>query len=306
MRRVALSLLSLGLLFGGCGTSGGSAGGSEATGGTSSAGTGGSGAKATGGSPGGGGTPTQVGTGGTSSAGTGGIPGAGGSAKGTGGSASDAAAASDSGPAVSDPGGAPCPKCVKIFNGTSFEGWEANPATWTIVGGAMRGFGGPSRAAYTKADYGNVRLIVTSRLTPANGDHLGILFWGNRPMDPMKPQIDTAGWVQWMPPFGGMWSYHPPMHHSLKAMKLADAPVGSGVWHTTELLLNLDKGTLRSAVNGVETTRYTHEWPTERTDPTKRIIKGPIAMMKHGGGGSEYKDIWVEVEPTEDKLLTVK
>jgi hypothetical protein len=29
-------------------------------------------------------------------------------------------------------------------------------------------------------------------------------------------------------------------------------------------------------------------------------------MMKHGGGGSEYKDIWVEVDPTEDKLYTVK
>jgi hypothetical protein len=30
-------------------------------------------------------------------------------------------------------------------------------------------------------------------------------------------------------------------------------------------------------------------------------------MMKHGGGGSEYKDIWVEVNPTErDKLYTLK
>ena len=29
-------------------------------------------------------------------------------------------------------------------------------------------------------------------------------------------------------------------------------------------------------------------------------------MMKHGGGGSEYKDIWVEDDPTEDKLYTVR
>jgi hypothetical protein len=28
--------------------------------------------------------------------------------------------------------------------------------------------------------------------------------------------------------------------------------------------------------------------------------------MRHGGGGSEYKDIWVEADPVEDKLLTVK
>jgi Domain of Unknown Function (DUF1080) len=201
---------------------------------------------------------------------------------------------------------APCPKCVKIFNGVNFDGWEAAPSTWSIVGGAMRGSGGSSRAAYTKADYGNVRLIVTSRMAPVNGDHLGILFWGDRPEDPINPKIENAGWVQWMPPFGGMWSYHPPMHHSLQAMKIADANVDSTQWHTTELLLNLDKGTLRAAVNGVETSRYSYPWPAERVDPTKRIINGPLAMMRHGGGGSEYKDIWVEADPTEDKLYTVK
>ena len=125
-------------------------------------------------------------------------------------------------------------------------------------------------------------------------------------MDPERPKIDNAGWVQWMPPFGGMWSYHPPMHHGLSAMKLAPSPSPGGTWHTSELLLNLDKGTLRVAVNGIETTRYTHQWPTERVDPTKRIIRGPLAMMKHGRGGSHYKDIFVEDEPTEDVLYTVK
>jgi hypothetical protein len=89
-------------------------------------------------------------------------------------------------------------------------------------------------------------------------------------------------------------------------MTIAKSPASSTEWHTSELLLNLDKGTLRAAVNGLETTRYTHPYPTERTDPMKRIIKGPIGMMKHGGGGSEYKDIWVEADPTEDKLYTVK
>ena len=29
-------------------------------------------------------------------------------------------------------------------------------------------------------------------------------------------------------------------------------------------------------------------------------------MMRHGGGTSGYKDIFVEVDPTEDKLYTVK
>jgi hypothetical protein len=304
MRKHALSLVVVGVVLAGAcaGTPPGGKsdpnGMEEETGG--STGTGGKPAS-TGGAPGTGGAPAATG----GAPGTGGAPATGG-APGTGGSTPEPTPPPpDAGPISADPN-APCPKCVRIFTGTNFDGWEAAPATWKIIDGAMHGQGGTSRAAYTKKDYGNVRLIVTSRLNPANGDHLGILFWGNRPMDPNKPQIDNAGWVQWMPPFGGMWSYHPPMHHGLTAMKLAPSPSPGTTWHTSEILLNLDKGTLRAAVNGIETTRYTHAWPTERVDPTKRIIRGPLAMMKHGSGGSEYKDIWVEDEPTEDVLYTVK
>jgi hypothetical protein len=313
MRKLPLTLLTLGvLLAGACSddddTPGpGGAGGSTARGGAG----GGSASGGSGGTPAGSGGATGTGgvTGTGGATGTGGVTGSGGAQTGSGGGGADGGVAetgsADTGSAAPVPG-APCPRCVKIFNGMNFDGWEAAAPTWTIVGGAMRGSGNGSRAAYTKADYGNVRLIVTSRMNPVNGDHLGILFWGDRPTDPAKPKIDNAGWVQWMPPFGGMWSYHPPMHHGLRATKVADSPAKNTDWHTTELLLNLDKGTLRAAVNGVETSRYTHQWPTERVDPTRRIIKGPIAMMRHGGGGSEYKDIWVEADPIEDKLLTVK
>jgi len=195
---------------------------------------------------------------------------------------------------------------VRIFNGVDFDGWEASPSTWSIVDGAMRGIGGTSRAAYTKKDYGNVRLILTSRMNPINGDHLGVLFWGDRPADPNKPKIDLAGWLQWMPPNGGMWSYHAPRHHGVSSMRINGGPGKIDQWHTSEILLNLDKGTLRGATDGVEINRYTHQWPTERMDPTKKIIKGPIGLMRHGRGGSEYKDIWVEEDPVEDKLFTVK
>jgi Domain of Unknown Function (DUF1080) len=77
--------------------------------------------------------------------------------------------------------------CVRIFDGKTFEGWEADPSTWSIVDGAMRGVGGSSRLAYTKADHGSFRLIFTARMNPVNGDHLGVLFWGDRPKDPAKP-----------------------------------------------------------------------------------------------------------------------
>ena len=198
------------------------------------------------------------------------------------------------------------PGCTRIFNGKDFKGWIADRSTWTIVDGAMRGVGGTSRLAYTKADYGSFRLIFTSRMNPINNDHLGVLFWGDRPQDPAKPKIDNAGWLQFMPPHGAMWDYHPPQHRNLPHETLAKGPRDFEKWHVTELLCNLEKGTLHAAVDGVEIVRYRHPQPAERKDPEKRIIAGPIGMFRHGGGASEYKDIYVEADPKEDRLITVK
>jgi hypothetical protein len=196
--------------------------------------------------------------------------------------------------------------CVKIFDGKSFKGWEADPSTWSIVDGAMRGVGGSSRLAYTTADYGSFRLIFTARMAPVNGDHLGVLFWGDRPQDPSKPKIDNAGWIQFMPPHGAMWDYHPPKHRNLPHETLAKGSRDFTKWCTTELVCNLEKGTLRAAVDGVEIVRYTHPHAGERKDPEKRIVPGPIGMFRHGGGASEYKEIYLEVNPKEDKLHTVR
>jgi hypothetical protein len=208
------------------------------------------------------------------------------------------------GQAQREPG--PYPGCVKIFDGKTFTGWEADPSTWSIVDGAMRGFEGTSRLAYTKADYGSFRLIFTARMNPVNRDHLGVLFWGDRPKDAAKPKIDNAGWIQFMPPHGAMWDYHPPKHHNLPHETLAKGSRDFTKWCTTELLCNLEKGTMRAAVDGVEIVRYKHPYPNERKDPEKRILAGPIGMFRHGAGASEYKDIYVEVNPRGDTLLTVR
>jgi predicted glycoside hydrolase/deacetylase ChbG (UPF0249 family) len=196
--------------------------------------------------------------------------------------------------------------CMKIFDGKGFDGWEADPSTWSIVDGAMRGSGGTSRLAYTTADHGSYRLIFTARMAPVNGDHLGVLFWGDRPKDPSRPKIDNAGWIQFMPPHGAMWDYHPPKHHNLPHETLAKGSQDFTKWCPTELWCNLEKGTVRAAVDGVEIARYTHPVAGERTDPEKRIIPGPIGMFRHGAGASEYKDIYLEDNPKEDRLLTVR
>lgn len=197
------------------------------------------------------------------------------------------------------------PGCVKIFDGLSFEGWEADPSTWKIVEGAMRGAGGTSRMAYTKADYGSFRLIFTSRMDPVNGDHLGVVFWGDRPQDAARPKTDGAGWIMFAPPIGWMWDYHPPKGHTPAHETLTKGSKDFTQWSTTEILCNLEMGTMRAAVDGVELVRYTHPAPGERLDPATRIVPGPIAMFRHGGGTSEYKDIYLEANPKSGKLLTV-
>ena len=135
-----------------------------------------------------------------------------------------------------------CPGCMKIFNGKDFDGWEADPSTWSIVDGAMRGYKGSSRVAYTKKDYGSFRLIFTARMNPVNKDHLGVLFWGDRPADRSKPKVDNAGWLQFMPPHGAMWDYHPPKHRNLPHETLVKGGRDFTKWCTTELLCNIDKG----------------------------------------------------------------
>jgi hypothetical protein len=192
---------------------------------------------------------------------------------------------------------AACPACRRIFDGKTWDGWEHEPETWSITAeGAMRGFGkSPSgvRSAFTKTDHGDFRLIFTSRMAPQNKDHLGVVFWGPRPEAGSLKQEKT---VQVQPPHGAMWDYIE--NHNLPHEKIAPGSRDFESWHVTEVLGRLQTGTIRVAVDGVEIGRY------QDKDPT-RLRRGPIGMQKHGGGGSEYKDIFLEIDPSEDRLTTV-
>jgi hypothetical protein len=187
-----------------------------------------------------------------------------------------------------------CPRCTRIFDGVTWEGWEHDPQNWTIVEGAMRGFGPGARSAFTKTDYGSFRLIVSSRMAPVNKDHLGILFWGPRPE---AGSIAFTKNIQVQPPHGAMWDYFE--NKALEREVLTPGSRDFEAWNVCEILANLETGTLRVAVDGREIVRYTDKDP-------KRLSKGPIGMQKHGQGGSEYKDIWVETDPREDRLYTIK
>jgi hypothetical protein len=187
-----------------------------------------------------------------------------------------------------------CPRCQRIFDGTTWNGWEHDPTNWSITPeGAMRGFGKGARSAFTQADYGSFRLIVTSRMAPVNKDHLGFLFWGPRPEAGTLAHKQS---IQVQPPHGAMWDYFD--NKNIEREKVNPGSRDFESWNTAEVLVDITKGTVRMAVDGTEITRY------QDKDPA-RLVRGPIGMQKHGGGGSEYKDIFVEADPSEDRLLTV-
>jgi hypothetical protein len=188
--------------------------------------------------------------------------------------------------------------CVKIFDGKSFKGWEADPST-----GARRWYAAlvAVHDSRTRPQIMAAFVSSTARMAPMAGS-LGVLFWGSV-AGSFKPKIDNAGWIC-SPP--RLRDYHPPKHRNFPHETLAKGSRDFTKWCTTELVCNLEKGTLRAAVDGVEIVRYTHPHAGERKDPEKRIVPGPIGMFRHGGGASEYKEIYLEVNPKEDKLHTVR
>ena len=123
---------------------------------------------------------------------------------------------------------------------------------------------------------------------------MGVCFWGTRMAD-----WGYGNCILVIPSSGGMWDYHPGKKGPPRE-KLPHPDFDPHVWHEAEILAHLKTGTIRMAVNGVEVTRYTDEDPT-------RLRKGPIGLQIHTGASEvEYKDLVVEVDPKEDRLMTLK
>jgi hypothetical protein len=186
------------------------------------------------------------------------------------------------------------PARATLFDGATLQGWSGNPAIWSVKDGAIHGVtdhGG--QLILTAGDYADFRLTLKSRLV-SEKNHLGVCFWGTRMAD-----WGYGNCILVIPPSGGMWDYHPGKKGPPRE-KLPHPDFDPHVWHEAEILAHLKTGTIRMAVNGVEVTRYTDEDPT-------RLRKGPIGLQIHAGASEvEYKDLVVEVDPKEDRLMTLK
>src|SRR6185312_9123563 len=186
------------------------------------------------------------------------------------------------------------PARATLFDGATLQGWSGNPAIWSVKDGAIHGVtdhGG--QLILTAGDYADFRLTLKSRLV-SEKNHLGVCFWGTRMAD-----WGYGNCILVIPSSGGMWDYHPGKKGPPRE-KLLHPDFDPHVWHETEILAHLKTGTIRMAVNGVEVTRYTDEDPA-------RLRKGPIGLQIHAGASEvEYKDLVVEIDPKEDRLMTLK
>jgi hypothetical protein len=323
MRKLALGVLAWQVLVVGCGGgssdgpasddegAGGSGGGAYAGGVGGHTSAGGKSGAGSGGSPGGaggaggvqppGGAPGAGGAGGDTGSGGAGVPdagppdavggGAGGANGGAGGANGGAGGAS--GGAGGASGDVP-PGMTKLFDGTTLTGWDGNPAFWSVKDGAIDGTaqkGG--QLIMTKDDYDDFRFIVASRRVSMT-EHLGICFWGGR-----TPVWKYNGCKLLIPPSGGSWEYAgsgglpgitPYPHPSFDPQQ----------WHVTELLAHLKTGTVEMAIDGTHVLTY-------KEPNLGRLKQGPIGLQIHANASEvQYKDVYVEVNPAVDKLLTLK
>jgi hypothetical protein len=300
--RGSLSLLMLVLLGAGCAGNGrGPKAGETETGGAGEEETGGSGGKGTGGSKATGG---RTGGSGGSTGGSGG-----GETGGTGGgSTGDAAAAPDAevppGDASTSPGPdatasgegfmglpPPPPGMTKIFNGMNLDGWECLPAAFGVKDGAMWAHYSGEDLCRTKQDYSYFRVVFNEH-GGMSDNHMGFGFWGDH-----GPRYGNALVV--IPPSGAIWDY-------VKPERMVTNGVGSGnnpikhTWHQVEVIANRMTGEVLTAVNGKQVSAI----KDTRLNMRKH---GPIGFQDHGGASNHfYRDIYIEDQPKEFKLLTLK
>lgn len=180
---------------------------------------------------------------------------------------------------------------------------KSAPAAWVVKDGAMASTGAGRGGIYTEKEYTHFRLIFQVR--QISGNHVpGVLIFGQPPA-PTDRDLGGFGAIQFQVPNGGHWDYRPGVN---KAGEHFTRPVRIRFdlkeWAQVEMLVNAGTGVARMAVaqpvgaRGTENLVFNHP-PAGRP--------GPIVWQMHNAGlFDEFKDVRIEIDPKEDRLITVE
>jgi 3-keto-disaccharide hydrolase len=182
---------------------------------------------------------------------------------------------------------------------------KSAPVAWVVKDGAIASTGIGRSVMYTANDYNRYRLMLTMRHLSGNPDHYAcILLFCARPLADEKP-MDALGGIQFGLPNGNHWDYRGGGSNLGDAFFTTVTKVQNDPrsWSQIELLVDAPKGTVRMAVaqppggKAVEVLDF--------KDPIGGKA-GPIALQMHNPGlFDEYKDLSIELDPKDDRLITV-
>jgi hypothetical protein len=168
-----------------------------------------------------------------------------------------------------------------IFDGKTLTGWMCD-ARWSVKDGAIDGTGSGNSFCKTADDHATFRLTGKSRIVKDPSNHAGICFWGPR----------GGGCLQITPVSGSIWDYR-----GGGEVRTLPRIFDYTKWNFFELLVNAETGSIDLAVEG-------HVFPTYVDK--KSHTKGPIGLQLHAQPNEvQYKDLALEDNPTQMKLLTV-
>lgn len=175
--------------------------------------------------------------------------------------------------------------------------------SWIVKDGAMASTGAGRGVIYTKNDYTNYRVIFDMREISGNHQPCVLLFC-TRPAEGQKG-LDALGGIQFQVPNGGHWDYRPGFNKAGTGFK---NPTKTGYnnheWSQVEILVNAKNGTARMAVAQPVGTKGIENLDYNNPEAAKT---GPFALQMHNAGlFDEYKNLRIEIDPKDDKLITAE
>lgn len=184
------------------------------------------------------------------------------------------------------------------------------PAAWIAKDGAMASTGAGRGSIYTEKDFTHYRLVFQVR--QISGNHQpGILIFCARPGSrgdaaEAKAGVDALGGIQFQVPNGGHWDYRAGRNKAGEDVftRPVRTTYNNKQWAQVEILVNAKTGVARMAVAQPVGTRAIENLVFN--DPSSART-GPIAWQMHNAGlFDEYKDVRIEIDPPEDRLITVE